>query len=105
MREAREFYKEHGNIDATLRKLPRHLVAERAVVSFLYRNRCCFFHNILHKLFPVVCYWFRFPSLQLQCLKKCPGNYLQALKAIPRTLRMMYVISSFIDEKMHNFFL
>ncbi|OAY78955.1 Multisubstrate pseudouridine synthase 7 [Ananas comosus] len=57
---AREFYKEHGNIDATLRKLPRHLVAERAV---------------------------------LQCLKKCPGNYLQALKAIPRTLRMMYVHS------------
>ncbi|XP_020086834.1 multisubstrate pseudouridine synthase 7 isoform X3 [Ananas comosus] len=60
VREAREFYKEHGNIDATLRKLPRHLVAERAV---------------------------------LQCLKKCPGNYLQALKAIPRTLRMMYVHS------------
>ncbi|CAL9003560.1 unnamed protein product [Prunus brigantina] len=29
----------------------------------------------------------------LQCLKKCPGNYLQALKAIPRTLRMMYVHS------------
>ncbi|KAF9681701.1 hypothetical protein SADUNF_Sadunf05G0030000 [Salix dunnii] len=27
----------------------------------------------------------------LQCLKKCPGDYLQALKAIPRTLRMMYV--------------
>nr|CAD1828049.1 unnamed protein product [Ananas comosus var. bracteatus] len=30
---------------------------------------------------------------KLQCLKKCPGNYLQALKAIPRTLRMMYVHS------------
>ncbi|XP_034707286.1 multisubstrate pseudouridine synthase 7 isoform X3 [Vitis riparia] len=29
----------------------------------------------------------------LQCLKKYPGNYLQALKAIPRTLRMMYVHS------------
>ncbi|THG07008.1 hypothetical protein TEA_022923 [Camellia sinensis var. sinensis] len=29
----------------------------------------------------------------LQCLKKCPENYLQALKAIPRTLRMMYVHS------------
>ncbi|KAK9138802.1 hypothetical protein Sjap_009396 [Stephania japonica] len=29
----------------------------------------------------------------LQCLRKCPGNYLQALKAIPRTLRMMYVHS------------
>ncbi|KAL6609680.1 hypothetical protein ACP70R_039649 [Stipagrostis hirtigluma subsp. patula] len=29
----------------------------------------------------------------LQCLKKCPGNYLQALKGIPRTLRMMYVHS------------
>ncbi|KAM6576987.1 hypothetical protein CsatB_028824 [Cannabis sativa] len=29
----------------------------------------------------------------LQCLKKCPGNHLQALKAIPRTLRMMYVHS------------
>ncbi|KAL3591363.1 hypothetical protein D5086_010003 [Populus alba] len=27
----------------------------------------------------------------LQCLKKCPGDYLQAMKAIPRTLRMMYV--------------
>ncbi|CAN0920472.1 Multisubstrate pseudouridine synthase 7 [Linum grandiflorum] len=29
----------------------------------------------------------------LQCLKKCPGNHLQALKAIPRTMRMMYVHS------------
>ncbi|PKA64964.1 tRNA pseudouridine13 synthase [Apostasia shenzhenica] len=29
----------------------------------------------------------------LQCLKKCPGNYLQALQAIPRTLRLMYVHS------------
>ncbi|XP_076899980.1 uncharacterized protein LOC143553990 [Bidens hawaiensis] len=29
----------------------------------------------------------------LQCLKKSPGNYLQAMKAVPRTLRMMYVHS------------
>ncbi|GAY44694.1 hypothetical protein CUMW_083820 [Citrus unshiu] len=58
--KAREYYKETDDIDGTLRKLPRHLVAERAI---------------------------------LQCLKKCPGNYLQALKAIPRTLRMMYVHS------------
>ncbi|GMG99613.1 hypothetical protein Nepgr_001453 [Nepenthes gracilis] len=29
----------------------------------------------------------------LQGLKKCPGNYLQALRAIPRTLRMMFVHS------------
>ncbi|XVE62830.1 hypothetical protein DITRI_Ditri06bG0151600 [Diplodiscus trichospermus] len=57
---AREYYKETGDIEGTLRQLPRHLVAERAM---------------------------------LQCLKKCPGNYLQALKAIPRTLRMMYVHS------------
>ncbi|KAK1271789.1 hypothetical protein QJS04_geneDACA007517 [Acorus gramineus] len=60
IQEAREYYKEVRNIDVTLRKLPRHLVAERAI---------------------------------LQCLKKCPGNYLQALKGIPRTLRMMYVHS------------
>ncbi|XP_007030612.2 PREDICTED: multisubstrate pseudouridine synthase 7 isoform X2 [Theobroma cacao] len=58
--KAREYYKETGDIEGTLRQLPRHLVAERAM---------------------------------LQCLKKCPGNYLQALKAIPRTLRMMYVHS------------
>ncbi|XP_062231827.1 multisubstrate pseudouridine synthase 7-like isoform X2 [Phragmites australis] len=58
--EARKHYKEHGDIDKALRNLPRHLVAERAI---------------------------------LQCLKKCPGNYLQALKGIPRTLRMMYVHS------------
>ncbi|RXI01971.1 hypothetical protein DVH24_015320 [Malus domestica] len=58
--EAREYYKETNDIEGTLRKLPRHLVSERAI---------------------------------LQCLKKCPGNYLQALKAIPRTLRMMYVHS------------
>lgn len=58
--EAREYYKESGDIDGTLRRLPRYLVAERAI---------------------------------LQCLKKCPGNHLQALKAIPRTLRMMYVHS------------
>ncbi|WOL07970.1 hypothetical protein Cni_G16721 [Canna indica] len=32
-------------------------------------------------------------GLQLQYLKRCPGNYLQALKAIPRTLRMMYIHS------------
>ncbi|XP_026449914.1 multisubstrate pseudouridine synthase 7-like [Papaver somniferum] len=60
VKEAREYYKESGDIDGTLRKLPRYLVAETAI---------------------------------LQCLKKCPGNYLQALKAIPRTLRMMYVHS------------
>lgn len=29
----------------------------------------------------------------LQCLKKHPGNYVQAVKAVPRTLRMMYVHS------------
>ncbi|KNA14157.1 hypothetical protein SOVF_110110 isoform A [Spinacia oleracea] len=29
----------------------------------------------------------------LLCLKKSPGNYQQALKAIPRTMRMMYVHS------------
>lgn len=58
IRMAREYYKESNDIEGTLRQLPRHLVAERAV---------------------------------LQCLKKCPGDYLQALKAIPRTLRMMYV--------------
>ncbi|XP_050225541.1 multisubstrate pseudouridine synthase 7 [Mercurialis annua] len=60
VRKIREYYKESGDIDGTLRQLPRYLNAERAV---------------------------------LQCLKKCPGNYLQALKAIPRTLRMMYVHS------------
>ncbi|XP_011032430.1 PREDICTED: multisubstrate pseudouridine synthase 7 isoform X2 [Populus euphratica] len=58
IRKAREYYKESNDIEGTLRQLPRHLVAERAV---------------------------------LQCLKKCPGDYLQAMKAIPRTLRMMYV--------------
>ncbi|KAK1311147.1 hypothetical protein QJS10_CPA08g00310 [Acorus calamus] len=31
IQEAREYYKEVGNIDVTLRKLPRHLVAERAI--------------------------------------------------------------------------
>ncbi|XP_077247888.1 pseudouridine synthase family protein isoform X2 [Tasmannia lanceolata] len=60
IRDAREYYKESGDIEGTLRQLPRQLVAERAI---------------------------------LQCLKRCPGNYLQALKAIPRTLRMMYVHS------------
>ncbi|XP_010259121.1 PREDICTED: multisubstrate pseudouridine synthase 7-like isoform X2 [Nelumbo nucifera] len=60
IRKAREYYKDSGDIEGTLRQLPHHLVAERAI---------------------------------LQCLKKCPGNYLQALKAIPRTLRMMYVHS------------
>ncbi|KAG0467032.1 hypothetical protein HPP92_018042 [Vanilla planifolia] len=29
----------------------------------------------------------------IQCLKKCPGNYLQSLQGIPRTLRLMYVHS------------
>ncbi|CAH9125170.1 unnamed protein product [Cuscuta epithymum] len=56
----REYYKESGDIDGTLRQIPRHMVAERAI---------------------------------LQCLKKNQANYLQALKGIPRTLRMMYVHS------------
>ncbi|KAF7142514.1 hypothetical protein RHSIM_Rhsim05G0160900 [Rhododendron simsii] len=60
IQKVREYYKESNDIDGTLKQLPRHLVAERAI---------------------------------LQCLKKCPGNYLQALKSIPRTLRMMYVHS------------
>ncbi|KAF7805197.1 multisubstrate pseudouridine synthase 7 [Senna tora] len=58
--KAREYYKNSNDVEGTLKQLPRHLVAERAV---------------------------------LQCLKKSPENYLQALKAIPRTLRMMYVHS------------
>lgn len=56
----REFYKESGDIERTLKQFPRYMVAERAI---------------------------------LQCLRKYPGNYLQALQAIPRTLRMMYVHS------------
>ncbi|CAN6462848.1 unnamed protein product [Victoria cruziana] len=60
MREAREYYKVSDDVEGTLRRLPHHMVAERAI---------------------------------LQGLKKCPGNYLQALKSIPRTLRMMYVHS------------
>lgn len=60
IRKIREHYKGSNDIDGTLRRLPHHMVAERAI---------------------------------LQCLKKSPGNYQQALKAIPRTLRMMYVHS------------
>ncbi|KAL3614602.1 hypothetical protein CASFOL_041688 [Castilleja foliolosa] len=56
-KKIREYYKESGDIEGTLRQLPRYMVAERAI---------------------------------LHCLKKCPGNYLQALSAIPRTLRMMF---------------
>ncbi|CAI9102589.1 OLC1v1000881C1 [Oldenlandia corymbosa var. corymbosa] len=60
IKRVREHYKETGDVEGTLRQLPRHLVAEKAI---------------------------------LQCLKRSPENYLQALKAIPRTLRMMYVHS------------
>uniref|UniRef100_N1QRF1 Putative pseudouridine synthase n=1 Tax=Aegilops tauschii TaxID=37682 RepID=N1QRF1_AEGTA len=60
IKEVREHYKQHGDIDMALRNFPRHLVAEKAI---------------------------------LQCLRKCPDNYLQALKGIPRPLRMMYVHS------------
>ncbi|ERN01557.1 hypothetical protein AMTR_s00002p00271620 [Amborella trichopoda] len=60
LQEAREYYQESEDIDGSLRRLPRHLVAERSI---------------------------------LQCLKRSPGNYLQALKSIPRTLRLMYVHS------------
>ncbi|KAH7661468.1 Pseudouridine synthase TruD protein [Dioscorea alata] len=73
VRDARESYKENGDIDMALRQFPRHLVAEKAVVSPLSLSLS--------------------QKAVLQCLKKCPGNYLQALKAIPRTLRMMYVHS------------
>uniref|UniRef100_A0ACD5T8N9 Uncharacterized protein n=1 Tax=Avena sativa TaxID=4498 RepID=A0ACD5T8N9_AVESA len=60
IKEVREHYKEHGDIDMALRNFPRHCVAERSI---------------------------------LLCLRKSPDNYLQALKGIPRTLRMMYVHS------------
>ncbi|KAK1311323.1 hypothetical protein QJS10_CPA08g00293 [Acorus calamus] len=36
IQEAREYYKEVGNIDVTLRKLPRHLVAERAILGHVF---------------------------------------------------------------------
>ncbi|KZV13746.1 multisubstrate pseudouridine synthase 7-like [Dorcoceras hygrometricum] len=55
-KKIREYYKESGDVEGTLRQLPRHLVAERAI---------------------------------LHCFQRSPGNYLQALLAIPRTLRMM----------------
>ncbi|GMN25425.1 hypothetical protein TIFTF001_000927 [Ficus carica] len=69
--KAREYYKETNDIDGTLRQLPRHLVAEKAI---------------------------------LQCLKKCPGNFLQALKAIPRTLRMIdkVVVGDLVYSKENN---
>ncbi|CAL5084237.1 unnamed protein product [Urochloa decumbens] len=56
----RVYHKGHGDIDAALSGIPRHLTLERAM---------------------------------LQRLKKYPGNYLQALMAIPKTLRLMYVHS------------
>ncbi|KAL3620839.1 hypothetical protein CASFOL_035751 [Castilleja foliolosa] len=59
-RKIREYYKESGDIEGTLRQLPRYMVAERSI---------------------------------LYCLQKYPGNYLQALSSIPRTLRMMFVHS------------
>lgn len=60
IREVREYYKSSMDIDGTLRRIPRHLVAERSILT---------------------------------CLKKNPGNYLQAICSISRTLRMMYVHS------------
>lgn len=50
-----------------------------------------------HYIYPCMIYevitMFLSPNLlQLQTLKTSPGNYLQALKSIPRTLRMLWVI-------------
>ncbi|KAF8668846.1 hypothetical protein HU200_052047 [Digitaria exilis] len=56
----RVHYKGHGDIDAAISGIPRHLIVERAM---------------------------------LLRLKKFPGNYLQALMAIPKTMRLMYVNS------------
>lgn len=33
IQKVREYYKESNDIDGTLKQLPRHLVAERAIVS------------------------------------------------------------------------
>lgn len=42
IKEVREHYKQHGDIDMALRNFPRHLVAEKAIVSVvlyhLHRN-------------------------------------------------------------------
>eukprot|EP01018_Ginkgo_biloba_P022079 Gb_26326 [translate_table: standard] len=38
IREAREYYKRSMDIDGTLRRLPRHLVAERATLACLKKN-------------------------------------------------------------------
>ncbi|KAH9611437.1 hypothetical protein KSS87_000168 [Heliosperma pusillum] len=61
-RKIREQYKEDNDVNGALRRLPYHMVAERAI---------------------------------LHSLKKCPGDYLQALKVIPRTLRMIRGFDSF----------
>nr|GMD01314.1 multisubstrate pseudouridine synthase 7 isoform X2 [Ipomoea batatas] len=42
----REYYKESGDIDGTLWQLPRHLVAERAILQCLKKNQ----QNYLHAL-------------------------------------------------------
>ncbi|RVW95945.1 Pseudouridylate synthase 7-like [Vitis vinifera] len=85
---AREYYKESDDIEGTLRQFPRHLVAERAI---LRRNKKL--KHTLRSLGPVGQLDLMATGhplhLELQCLKKYPGNCLQALKAIPRTLRMM----------------
>jgi tRNA(Glu) U13 pseudouridine synthase TruD len=44
IKEVREHYKQHGDIDMALRNFPRHLVAERSIVSVLV------FHLHLHIL-------------------------------------------------------
>ncbi|KAJ6929042.1 hypothetical protein NC652_013034 [Populus alba x Populus x berolinensis] len=86
IRMAREYYKESNDIEGTLRQLPRHLVAERAVIcTRCNRSMITSFLLAFHDKH------FTCNIMQLQCLKKCPGDYLQAMKAIPRTLRMMYV--------------
>ncbi|XP_039833701.1 multisubstrate pseudouridine synthase 7-like isoform X3 [Panicum virgatum] len=103
----RVHYKGHGDIDVALSGIPRHLTVERAMHIY-YTSPGYMASNwswtpgaygvllyIQSKMSAVLL------QLQLQVrklgelqrLKKYPGNYLQALMAIPKTLRLMYVHS------------
>lgn len=47
----REHYKEHGDIDMALRNFPRHLVAEKAIVSVVLFLHYLTWNYLKHWLF------------------------------------------------------
>ncbi|KAL6008070.1 hypothetical protein ACLOJK_033576 [Asimina triloba] len=84
IKEVREYYKESGDIDGTLRQLPRYLIAERAIVHYDFAANLVFdFLSYIVTIRIIVEYWNG--AVVLGDLVYCKGNSQEKLQEVVNT--------------------